>query len=89
MGANSKSETRLESPKGGNDQNETQQIELFRTFLLEHLVIVSSFGFRIFRRLYLRFPDVMTLLAAAFPGICVLRSASMKMNWFGGAAQTN
>ena len=29
------------------------------------------------------------LVHAALPGFCVLRSASMKMNWFGGAAQIN
>jgi hypothetical protein len=28
-----------------------------------------------------------TLPGAALPGFCVLRSASMKMNWLGGAAQ--
>ena len=27
--------------------------------------------------------------ATALPGFCVLRSASMKMNWSGGAAQSN
>ena len=31
----------------------------------------------------------MTLPGAALPGVCVLRSASMKMNWSGGAAQSN
>jgi hypothetical protein len=41
------------------------------------------------RWLYLRFPDGVTLPDAALPGFCVLRSASIKMNWFGGAAQVN
>jgi hypothetical protein len=36
-----------------------------------------------------RFNAPMTLPGAALPGFCVLRSASMKMNWFGGAAQSN
>ena len=38
---------KFELPNGRNDQNETQQVELFRIFLLGHLVIVSTFGFRI------------------------------------------
>ena len=33
--------------------------------------------------------DVVTLPDAALTGFCVLRSASMKMNWSGGAAQSN
>ena len=32
-------------------------------------------------------PDVVTLPGAAVMGFCVFRSASMKMNWSGGAAQ--
>ena len=38
---------------------------------------------------YLRFPDGLTMPGAALPGFCVLRSASMKMNSSGGAAQIN
>ena len=37
---------------------------------------------------YLRFLDTVTLPGAALPGFCVLRSASMKMKWSGGAAQS-
>ena len=32
---------------------------------------------------------VVTPPGAALPGFCVLRSASMKMNWSGGAAEIN
>jgi len=35
---------------------------------------------------YLCFPDGVTLPGAALPGVRVLRSASMKMNWSGGTA---
>ena len=38
---------------------------------------------------YLRFPDGLTLPGAALPGLCVLRLASMKMNWSGDGAQSN
>ena len=38
---------------------------------------------------YLRFPEGVTLPGAAVPGVCVLRSASMKKKWSGGAAQRN
>jgi hypothetical protein len=40
-------------------------------------------------RFYLRFPIGVTLPGTAWPGFCMLRSASMKMNWSGGAAQVN
>ena len=33
--------------------------------------------------------DGVTLPGAALPGACVARSASMKMNWSGGGAQSN
>ena len=38
---------------------------------------------------YLCFPDGVTLPGAALPGVRVSRSASMKMNWSGGAVQSN
>jgi hypothetical protein len=38
---------------------------------------------------YLRFFEEVTLPPAALRGCCVLRSASMNMKWFGGAAQVN
>ena len=55
-----------------------------------HLMARCSCRFWFWRRwLYLRFPDGVTLPGAALPGFCVLRSASMKMKWSGGAAQSN
>jgi hypothetical protein len=37
----------------------------------------------------LRFADELTLPGAALPGFCILVSASIKMNWSGGATQIN